>query len=432
MYRLLGTRALVGLLLVTAAVVAPALPAGADTTGSISGRAFQDLNRNGFADPGEAPFSGHQLYLFDASGAYRGQATTDGAGQYAFTGLAAGDYEVQYASSSWSPLRHDWTPTTTGSAHPSGRRSVTSSSVIDFGWRPVAWSTQEGAPISSHTGPSGLRTESYNDAVSALDIYDLVMQGTLVGPEAATTVVRVGLGDITSAPTSIAASNGVYTSVATLIYISWNAWLDQPDTATFHEYGHAWSLYNAYLVQQDGSFASYLAARGLAGDPRVASSYQWSPGEMIAEDYRQLFGTPTARAGAQANPDIPPAASVPGLQSFLADTFTTRPASPPPPPPPPPPAVTGLVMSPSDVVRSGTVSYSLSAPATATVSILDAAGKRIRTLVAGGSQPGGAVSLTWDRTNDAGRRVKVGSYRVQVDVTGPGGSTSATASFNVR
>ena len=34
-----------------------------------------------------------------------------------------------------------------------------------------------------------------------------------------------------------------------------------------HEYGHAWSLYYDTIVQQEGTLASYLKARGLDGDP---------------------------------------------------------------------------------------------------------------------------------------------------------------------
>jgi hypothetical protein len=42
---------------------------------------------------------------------------------------------------------------------------------------------------------------------------------------------------------------------------------------------------------------------------------------MLAEDYRQLFGSPNARLRGQENQDIPPAAEVPGLRVFLSTTF---------------------------------------------------------------------------------------------------------------
>ena len=113
----------------------------------------------------------------------------------------------------------------------------------------------------------------------------------------------------------------------------WLAWLDHGESTLFHEYGHAWSLYHAHVTQQDTSFARYLAARGIAGDPRLDTSHAWDVRELIAEDYRQLFGTPGARAEAQENRDLPAAAAVPGLRDFLATTWTTAPAPAPTPTP---------------------------------------------------------------------------------------------------
>ena len=84
------------------------------------------------------------------------------------------------------------------------------------------------------------------------------------------------------------------------------------DRTLFHEYGHAWSLYNAYLVQQDPALTAYLRARGLLGDPRLGTSYAWDPRELIAEDYRQLFGSPNAQLGGQINRDVPLAKESPG------------------------------------------------------------------------------------------------------------------------
>jgi hypothetical protein len=98
--------------------------------------------------------------------------------------------------------------------------------------------------------------------------------------------------------------------------------LDSADQTLSHEYGHAWSMYYAYLVQQDSTLTGYLQARGLAGDSRVDSSYAWSRREMIAEDYRQLLGSPSAASAPQTNRDIPPAAAVPGLKDYLLGAFS--------------------------------------------------------------------------------------------------------------
>jgi hypothetical protein len=52
----------------------------------------------------------------------------------------------------------------------------------------------------------------------------------------------------------------------------------------------------------------------------------WSQWELLADDYRQLLGPPDARSYAAMNGALPSANQVPGLDAFLADTFTTPPA----------------------------------------------------------------------------------------------------------
>jgi hypothetical protein len=71
--------------------------------------------------------------------------------------------------------------------------------------------------------------------------------------------------------------------------------------------------------------SAYLDARGLLGDPRIGTSYAWNPKELIAEDYRQLFGTPGARSARPLNGEIAAAGDVPGLSAFLAGAFRSAP-----------------------------------------------------------------------------------------------------------
>ena len=73
-----------------------------------------------------------------------------------------------------------------------------------------------------------------------------------------------------------------------------------------HEYGAAWSMYHLYISQQ-GSWNAWLTARGLLGDPRVDSSFSWSKNEMIADDYRMLFGSPAAQSEGEILHDASPA-----------------------------------------------------------------------------------------------------------------------------
>jgi len=306
-------------------VVATGVRARAAGTSTITGIAFKDTNRDGSRQSDEDPFADHRVYLFDTAGSYLKNALSDATGAFSLTGLSPGRYEVRYSPSSWWAIRDNWVPTTTGSIFPSVWVDVDQAATADFGWRPIVRSTDIDAPISQFVGPEGLRVQSYNDAVSAREVHDAVTRGT-VGEEAPYVTVRLDYGSSDVTATGVGTSDGVYRNYKATSYVSYLTWLDSGERVLGHEYGHAWSLYYAYMVQQDGTLASYLEARSLTGDERIGSSYAWSPREMIAEDYRQLLGSEAARLGNQTNRDIPPASEVPGLEDFLRDVFTRAPA----------------------------------------------------------------------------------------------------------
>lgn len=414
-----------------AAVSAPAAAHAAGTS-SLSGAVYDDANRNGLQDAGEAPFSGQLLLLFDSAGTNIASTQTDANGRYAFTGLADGTYTVKFATQYWWDLRASWVPTTTGSLYFARTVALSGSASADFGLRQIVRSTDIAAPVSSYRASSGLVVNSYDDAVPASAVAAALAQGTLLGPEAATTTVYFDYGSQTDATTSVAGQPGSYSSFSASLWIAYLSWLDTFDAVLFHEYGHAWSTYNADIVQQDDTLAAYLDARGITGDPRLYSSKAWDPHEMIAEDYRQLFGSATAAAYPQANTDVPPAAQVAGLKDFLQTTFTQPPASgtsstPPPPPPPPAVVISSLAVTPQPVTKSGTVSFDLSQHATVTVAILDSSGSVVRSLLTGASASG-PVSVRWDRRDGAGRRVRSGTYTAAVTATDDYGNV-ATASL---
>lgn len=424
------TVALVALL--TAASVIGSSGAAA-ATGTIAGVAFQDGNRNGALDADETPMPDQQLYLFDGAGqTYLGTTVTDGTGRYAFSGLADGSYRVDYAASAWQPLKTSWVPTTTGSVLPQHAVQLVGAATANFGWRPIVRSTTAGLPITSYTGPSGVRVESYTDAVSAQAVHG-ALDDALLGQEATSVLVRFDLGSDNSTSTGVQQSNGQYSSYNAVSYVTYGSWLDGGDQTLVHEYGHAWSLYFGLMVQQDSTLASYVRARGLAGDARLDTSYTWSVREMIAEDYRQLFGSPNAAARAQANTEIPAASAVAGLRTFLQDSFRTAPvagststtsaAS--------APTVTGLTVSPQPVAKTATISFTLSSAAAVTVKVIDSSGAVVRTLLSDMAKASGQVGVTWDRKNSAGRRVAAGSYRVVVDATASGATTSASTAVAV-
>jgi len=397
-------------------------------TSTINGSVWNDANRNGVYDSGEAPFAGRLLLLFNAGGTNVASTQTDVNGRYSFGALADGSYTVAFSTQDWWDLRSSWVPTTTGSLSYSRTVSLAGAAVADIGLRSIVRSTDSAAPISTYTAASGLVVKSYDDAVSAPELYAALSRGSLFGPEAATTTIYFDFGTQTDATTSVAGSPGSYHGFTANLWISYLSWLDNTDAVLFHEYGHSWSIYNADVVQQDDTLTSYLQARGVAGDSRLYSSKAWDPREMIAEDYRQLFGSATAASYPQANTDLPPAGQVAGLKDFLQFTFTQPPSggsqgtgsttttTTTTTTTQPTVVVSGLAVSPTPVSKSGTVSFTLSQHATVTVTIRDSAGKDVRQLLTNASASG-SVASTWDRKDATGRRVKAGGYSAVVTAT---------------
>lgn len=312
------------------------LSSHAQGTSIISGHMYQDLNRNSRQDSGEAVFANQTIYIFDNTGAYLGATNSDASGYYSFTGLSDGTYKVVIAPVSWQLLRMNWLPSTSdgsqGSLSPNHIVSLTGSADVSFPLRPIKWSTDPKAPLASETEPNGMVIATYNDVVTPSLLYQTLQKGTLYGKEAQFATLRFGLesygGDTTSAYTT---TNGVSTNFSASSYVTYASWLNN-DGQLFHEYGHAWSLYYDTIVQQDdGNMTGYLKARGLYGDTRVNSTYAWNAKEMIADDYRILFGTPSAAGYAHLNTDIPQPQDVPGLKAYLAGAFMAVPTDTAPP-----------------------------------------------------------------------------------------------------
>jgi hypothetical protein len=296
-------------------------PAG---TPAVSGTAYQDADRDGVHDAVELPMSGQVIELRGAGGSLIATRLTDSGGRYAFNGLTAGTYQVRFGDDAWRALRLDWVPTTTGNLKPRFTAQVQGPTVLDFGWRPMIRSTQIYAPMGTYTGPSGLRVETYNDAVPPEEIYRELMLG-LVGAEAQFVTVRFDLNQSAQTAAAWQGIPGSYSNYSAVVYAGYDFWLDGGDQGLSHEYGHAWSYYYARIVQQESGFDRYLAARGLTGDPRVNTTYEWNPAEMIAEDYRQLFGSANAKLAWQMNGAIPAPDDVPGLRNWFLSSFLAAP-----------------------------------------------------------------------------------------------------------
>jgi len=152
---------------------------------------------------------------------------------------------------------------------------------------------------------------------------------TTIGPH-----LTIEVQDTTSSSTAAAAgtTNGVYTSYTAIIYLKGvnSTFATQPDAQLAHEYGHAWTLYHLYMTHQ-GNWSSYLTTRWttsdgsvtLATDSRLDSTYAWTRSEIIAEDYRLLFGSSLAisERPIHMNTAIPAPTAQPGLSSWFLNTW---------------------------------------------------------------------------------------------------------------
>ena len=180
----------------------------------------------------------------------------------------------------------------------------------------------------SMTTPEGARIEVAPDVPgwTAQQVYDLLKpnayQLSLIGPSL---TVKVQTQYASQTTSGVAQSGGVYSNFLAVIYLRANgsSTFDfRPDQIVAHEYGHVWTTYWLYMKQQ-GSWTAYLQARGLLGDSRVDSSYNWSKSEMAADDYRMLFGTAKAisQSGYINTQAIDPRYVVPGLKEFFVNSW---------------------------------------------------------------------------------------------------------------
>lgn len=190
------------------------------------------------------------------------------------------------------------------------------------------WTSPEGAVIEVNSAGTNPAT---GKLWTIADIYKLLLENSAAAGDlnkiAPSLTIRVQDVYMSSANTSAVGSSSEYTSVQTLMWLKGSAnttFSLIPDAVFAHEYGHAWTMYHHYL-SEGGDWNPYLRARGLAGDPRIESSYSWSRGEIIADDYRLLFGSAASltQRPNHLNSDISEPADVPGLRDFMLGPFRT-------------------------------------------------------------------------------------------------------------
>jgi hypothetical protein len=191
------------------------------------------------------------------------------------------------------------------------------------------------APSATHmVTPEGV-TIDVNSAGSwtAQQIYDLLkpsaLQLSAIGPHL---TINVQDTYASQTVTSAGTSGGTYTSFQATVYLKGvdSTFAIQPDAQIAHEYGHVWTLYHLYIDHQ-GDWTDYLAARWttadgsvrLSGDGRLDTNYNWNRSEIIADDYRLLFGSALAvsERTAHLNSEIPQPKDVTGLKNFLLNTW---------------------------------------------------------------------------------------------------------------
>ena len=182
-------------------------------------------------------------------------------------------------------------------------------------------------PSEQLVTPEGATIQIYPDAGgwTAQGVYELLRANALeLGSLGPSLTVKVQTTYPSATTSSASQSGGVYGNYRATMYLQAGpntTFTIRPDFIMAHEYGHAWSNYHLYLSHQ-GDWSSYLTARGIAGDARVDSTYNWSKGEMLADDYRMLFGSPAAVSQASyINPALADPRSVPGLRDFLLSSW---------------------------------------------------------------------------------------------------------------
>jgi hypothetical protein len=249
----------------------------------------------------------------DAGGLATVDVSLDGGPFRAATGTAS--WTVSMDTTSLKPGTHTLTARASDVA---GNRSTVSATVT------IATSTAGGSRLVT---PEGATIEVAADVQgwTAQEVYEILRpnayQLSLIGP-ALTVMVQTAYASQTAS--SASESNGVYSNFRSIIYLRANGASNfdfRPDQIIAHEYGHAWTSYHLYVTQRN-DWTKYLQARGLLGDSRLDSTYNWSRGEMIADDYRLLFGTPTAQQQAgYINTAVVDPRTVPGLRDWFINTW---------------------------------------------------------------------------------------------------------------
>jgi Bacterial Ig domain len=244
-----------------------------------------------------------------------------------------GAYQTAQGTSSWS-YSLDTTALADGSHTLAARATDTSGNVS---------TTSEGITVQNSTAqtlpsgvidqlvtPEGATIQIYSGVSNwtAQQVYDLLKpnayQLSVIGP---TLTIKVQ-NQYASQTTSGASSTGdppVYSDFSATIYLkaSNSSFAVAPDAVITHEYGCAWTQYYLWIGHA-GDWNPYLVERNLLGNPLLDSNLNWSRTELIADDYRMLFGTQKAQDElSYINPYIPDPRTVSGLKDWFLTSWAS-------------------------------------------------------------------------------------------------------------
>lgn len=222
-------------------------------------------------------------------------------------------------------------PTPTASESPSPSPSPSPEPTSETSPSPSPEPTSPSPTPTSPSGPTTLVTpEGTTIEINTAgpwttdQIYRMLLENGLnatVGPTLTVKVQDVYPSQVASGASSV---GGRYTGFSATMYLKGvdSAFANVPDAQLAHEFGHVWTGYHLYM-SQNGDWGSYLTKRGLAGDSRLDTAYHWDRGEIIAEDYRLLFGSAAAiqQRPWHMNTEIPDPRNVPGLRDFFTQVW---------------------------------------------------------------------------------------------------------------
>jgi hypothetical protein len=172
--------------------------------------------------------------------------------------------------------------------------------------------------------PEGVTIDVAPDVTNwtAQQIYDLLKPNAYELSRIGATLTIKVQNQIATQTTSSASSVGNpprYSNFSATIYLraSNSSFSASPDAILTHEYGAVWTQYHLW-ISHAGNWDPYLTERNLLGSPLLDSNLNWSRTELIADDYRLLFGTTAAQNElAYINPYIPDPRSVVGLRDWF-------------------------------------------------------------------------------------------------------------------